>query len=229
MTYSENPQAVRPMIAATPPCFTAERALKFSDCDPSGIAYFPSLLNLLVGVVEEMFLARGIPWADLIRIRRIGCPTVRMDLNFRNPGHFGDRLTFHVRILAVKRSSLILEHDIHHDDLLLWTATQTIVATSLDTHKAIAWPDDIRTALSRTVENDVKYSFDEIDQLQEILDAEIEGRDFDHHFAYSTATRLAGLFPEISGTMTRVADRMLEGTGICHPTEAAGRHHPYPR
>jgi len=35
------------------------------------------------------------------------------------------------------------------EDRLLWTAEQRLVATSLETHRAIAWPDDIRDALMR--------------------------------------------------------------------------------
>ena len=131
--------------------FLAERILKFSDCDPSGIAYFPSYLDLLVGVVEDLFRDLGMSWADLIRIRRIGCPTVDMSLKFVRPGHFGDRLTFRVRGVAVRRSSLELAHEIHCGDMLLWTAGQTIVPTSLDTHRAIAWPADIRQRLDHFV------------------------------------------------------------------------------
>ncbi|MGH6805572.1 MAG: acyl-CoA thioesterase, partial [Ensifer adhaerens] len=30
--------------------YRTKRPLRFGDCDPSGIAYFPSYLNILVGV-----------------------------------------------------------------------------------------------------------------------------------------------------------------------------------
>jgi hypothetical protein len=34
--------------------FSFDRELRFGDCDPSGIAYFPSYLNILNGVVEPI-------------------------------------------------------------------------------------------------------------------------------------------------------------------------------
>ena len=43
--------------------FRTQRPLRFGDCDPSGIAYFPAYFNLLVGVVEEFFASIGSPCA----------------------------------------------------------------------------------------------------------------------------------------------------------------------
>ena len=45
--------------------FRTSRPLRFGDCDPSGIAYFPSYLNILVGVLEEFFAEIGAPWFTL--------------------------------------------------------------------------------------------------------------------------------------------------------------------
>ena len=52
--------------------FSFDRELRFGDCDPSGIAYFPSYLNILNGVVEEFWAAIGFPWPGLITVRKIG-------------------------------------------------------------------------------------------------------------------------------------------------------------
>ena len=127
--------------------FHTTRPLRFGDCDPSGIAYFPSYLNILVGVVEEFFGAIGVEWKTLYKERQIGTPTVRLDLTFVKPGFHGDQLEFTLKVLAVGNSSLSLEHEIYADGDLLWSAKHIIVATSMLTHKARAWPDDIRAAL----------------------------------------------------------------------------------
>ena len=37
--------------------------------------------------------------------------------------------------------------DIRRDAAVLWQATQILVATSLDSHRSIPWPEDIRAAL----------------------------------------------------------------------------------
>lgn len=129
--------------------FRVKRALRFGDCDASGIAYFPAYFNLLVGVVEEFFGAIGAPWRPLILERRIGLPTVKLDVTFVAPSMFGDTLEWELNVVAVGRSSLTLRHVISRGDLRLWDATQVIVATTLDTHRAIAWPDDLRAMLTK--------------------------------------------------------------------------------
>ena len=129
--------------------FRTQRPLRFGDCDPSGIAYFPAYFNLLVGVVEEFFDSIGSPWRPMIQERRIGVPTVKLDVTFSAPSMFGDTLDWGVRVMKVGRSSLTLQHTISRSGTQLWDATQVLVATTLDTHKSIKWPDDVRAMLTK--------------------------------------------------------------------------------
>lgn len=128
--------------------FSTTRTLAFGDCDPSGIAYFPSYLDLMVGVMEAFFAEIGHSWPQMIAGQRIGTPTVTLDLTFEKPGFHGDVLTFHLDVTALGRSSLDLAHRVEREGEVLWRAKQRIVATSLDTHRAIPWPDDLREALA---------------------------------------------------------------------------------
>jgi 4-hydroxybenzoyl-CoA thioesterase len=132
--------------------FSTTRKLRFGDCDPSGIAYFPSYLDLMVGAVEDFFASLGAPWSELIDIRRIGTPTLRLDLTFLKPSRHGDVLDFTIHLARIGNSSLDLEHQVFSSGQLLWKASQRLVATSLDTNKACAWPDDIRHALTSHLE-----------------------------------------------------------------------------
>lgn len=132
--------------------FTTSRQLRFGDCDPSGIAYFPAYFNYLVGVVEEFCASIGVPWPTLFGQRRIGTPTVKLDVTFGAPGFHGDRLDWTLAVVAVGNSSLTLSHVVRRGDTELWRATQVIVATSLDTNGKIPWPDDLRAALTRSVD-----------------------------------------------------------------------------
>ena len=127
--------------------FSFARELRFGDCDPSGIAYFPSYLNILNGAVEEFWTAIGFPWPELITVRKIGTPTVHLSCDFSRPSRFGDRLTFALRIGKVGGASLHLEHAISGADGVRWRARQILAATSLVDHHAIPWPDDVRAAL----------------------------------------------------------------------------------
>ena len=133
--------------------FETSRPLRFGDCDPSGIAYFPSYMDMLVGVTEDLFAAIDWPWPRLAGERNISTPTVRLDATFLHPGFEGDRLTFRCTVIAIGRTSLDLRHEVSAGEPL-WRAEQRLVATALDTHRPVPWPDDIRAALSLYQEAD---------------------------------------------------------------------------
>lgn len=127
--------------------FETRRVLRFGDCDPAGIAYYPRYFDLLNSVVEDWWSAMGAPWKVLFGQRRIGLPTVRFEVDFRAPAFLGDELLFSLAVQRISRKSVDLEHVVRRDGAILWQATQILVATSLETHKSITWPDDLRAAL----------------------------------------------------------------------------------
>ena len=138
--------------------FSATRPLRFGDCDPSGIAYYPSYLKIMDSVVEDFFAALGAPRNRMINVMKMGTPTVTLDLAFRKPGFHGDELTFEIRVEALGRSSLDLAHSVSAHGDILWTARQRLVATSLETHKSCAWPVELRTALTPHLEMTNAYN-----------------------------------------------------------------------
>ena len=139
--------------AVRPPAFTATRQVRFSDCDPAGIVFFPQYFVMLNGAVEQWFdEGLRIPYAAVIGARRTGLPTVRLETDFTAVSRHGDTLALHIHVERVGRSSLQLRHEIvgtgaggGHE--LRLRARQVIVCTSLDTHRAQPLPDDIRAAL----------------------------------------------------------------------------------
>jgi 4-hydroxybenzoyl-CoA thioesterase len=133
--------------------FTAQRQVRFSDCDPAGIVFFPQYLVMLNGFVEEWFdQGLGISYAHLIGARRTGLPTVRLEVDFTAISHHGDALTFSAGLEKLGRSSLIVLTDVHgattRGPELRLRARQVLVCTSLETHKPQALPDDVRGALT---------------------------------------------------------------------------------
>lgn len=128
--------------------FEVRRKLRFGQCDPSGIAYFPAYMDMLVGVTEDLFEAIGWPWPRLMRERNISTPTVTLNVTFARPGFEGDTLNWRCAVAAIGNSSLDLLHEV---DALepLWRADQRLVATAAETHRPVPWPDDIRAALGQ--------------------------------------------------------------------------------
>ena len=129
--------------------FTARRIVRFSDCDPAGIVFFPQYMVMLNGIVEEWFdQGLKIPYAELIGQRRTGLPTVRLELDFSAISRHGDELVWSIGIERLGRSSLTLRVQVHGGEELRMQARQVLVCTSLLTHRPLALPDDVRKALA---------------------------------------------------------------------------------
>ncbi|MBD8891961.1 acyl-CoA thioesterase [Roseibium litorale] len=132
--------------------FTISKPMRFGDCDLTGIAYHPAYLSMLVDVNEAMFASFGITWQEIMFERKLGLPTVTMNLHFVKPAVYGDTLDFAVHVRSIGRSSLDLETEVRVRGDIIWTVRQRIVLTSTEDHKSRAWPDDIRAGLSRYLE-----------------------------------------------------------------------------
>ena len=133
--------------------FQTQRTVRFADCDPAGIVFFPQYMVMLNTLVEEWFDdGLGIPYAGLIGERRIGLPTVRLEVDFTAVSRHGDVLTQRVGVAKLGRTSLTLQHEFFGSTELRLRARQVLVCTSLLTHKPQALPDDVRTVLAPYVQ-----------------------------------------------------------------------------
>jgi 4-hydroxybenzoyl-CoA thioesterase len=132
--------------------FTKSYPLRFGDCDPSGIAYYPSYLRILDGAIEDFFASLGPKRDQMISEMRMGTPTVTLNLVFERPGYQGDELTIDIGVARLGRSSLDLAHTVSARGETLFTAQHRLVATSLETHTSCAWPDALRAALTHHLE-----------------------------------------------------------------------------
>lgn len=136
------------VTAVMTPAFTTTCTVRFADCDPAGIVFFPQYLVMLNTLVERWFdEGLQIPYAPLIGVRRIGLPTVRLEVDFTAVSRHGDVLTQRIAVEKLGRSSLQLRHEFSGGDELRLRARQVLVCTSLETHRPMALPDDIRAAL----------------------------------------------------------------------------------
>lgn len=54
----------------------------------------------------------------------------------------------------------------------------------------------------------MKFRWDEVNQMRDILEAEINGHQFDRGHAHHLALKLASMFPDSALTMKRIAERM---------------------
>lgn len=129
--------------------FERQRTVRFSDCDPAGIVFFPQYLVMLNGFVEEWFdEGLRIPYAGLIGGRRAGLPTVRLEVDFTAVSRHGEVLRLALAVERLGRSSLALRSEFHGGDELRLRVRQVLVCTTLAGHRPQPLPDDVRAAVA---------------------------------------------------------------------------------
>ena len=133
--------------------FEVSRAVRFADCDPAGIVFFPRYLVMLHTLVEQWFDdGLRVPYPDFIGARRLGLPTVRLETDFTASSRHGDLLSLQLAVEKIGRSSLTLRHEFFGAGELRLRARQVLVCTSLATHRSQALPDDVRAAITPYLE-----------------------------------------------------------------------------
>ena len=136
--------------AVAPVHFSRPRRIRFSDCDPAGIVFFPQYFVMFNGFVEQWVdEGLGLSYAALIMQRRIGLPTVRLEADFRAVSRIGDDVTLALGVQHVGGRSITLDlHCDGPDGQRRVSIKQVLVTTSLETHRAIDIPADLRAAIA---------------------------------------------------------------------------------
>src|SRR5262245_35737427 len=85
--------------------------VRFGDIDGAGIAYYPNLVNFLHEAFEDFFAGHvGRPYHELYR-DDMGFPTVKVEMEFLSPVHYGDQVDVDVIVERVGRSSVQLRYE----------------------------------------------------------------------------------------------------------------------
>jgi 4-hydroxybenzoyl-CoA thioesterase len=137
-------------MTAQPQPFERELLIRFAHCDPAGIVFFPQYFVMFNNLVEDWVSeALGIPYAQLLGERRTGLPTVSLQTDFRAISRMGDRVMLGLQVKKLGTRSITLALQCRCGDELRVQAEQVLVSTSLDTHRAIELPADLRAGMER--------------------------------------------------------------------------------
>jgi len=138
-----------PLSLRDPRHFSRPHRIRFSECDPAGIVFYPQYFVLFNDLLEawiDALLPGG--FHGYIVERRQGLPTVKLEAEFKGISRMGDDVELTLDVAEIGSRSLVLRLACRGlDGALRMQVTQTIVTTSLVTHKAIAIPDELRAAL----------------------------------------------------------------------------------
>jgi 4-hydroxybenzoyl-CoA thioesterase len=131
------------------PEFRRERLIRFSDCDPAGIVFYPQYFVMLNGLVEDWVNdGLGIGYRKLIIDRRIGLPTVRLEADFRAVSRMGDSVILGLAVEQLGTRSITLGlRCFDAAGEMRMKVRQVLVTISLETYRAIEIPPDLRAAI----------------------------------------------------------------------------------
>lgn len=139
------------MAGSPASAFRVPRRIRFSDCDPAGIVFYPQYFVMFNGLMEDWVDGPlGIGFAELVSRRRIGLPTVRLEADFRAVSRFGDDVVLSLGLerLGGRSLTLALRCESAAGELRM-AMRQVVVTTSLETHQAVDVPADLRAAIER--------------------------------------------------------------------------------
>lgn len=124
--------------------FRTRILVRFGDLDGAGIAYYPRLVNFLHVAFEDFFRGHvGKPYSDVFR-EGLGFPTVKIEMEFLSPVHYGDHVEMHVVVEHVGRSSVRIRYEASVLGRPVFSARNTAVVVDMKTFKPTPLPDWLR-------------------------------------------------------------------------------------
>ena len=125
--------------------------VRFGDIDHAGIVYYPRIINYFHVAFEEFFSDRvGLPYHELLDIRKLGFPSVKVDVDFRKTMAFGDVARVEIQTVRMGDSSVTMRYRIRREGAqeVCVEALITTVCVDMDTFRPARIPDDLRTVFN---------------------------------------------------------------------------------
>lgn len=128
-------------------------AVRFAHCDTAGIAYYPRLLELADGAVEDWTEAvLGVSRAVMHGELGFGLPTVEIVSRFTAPCRMGEGLIFDIAVADVGRRSVRLRIEATASGVPRFAIDQTLALMALRTARSVSWPTEWRARLEAEFE-----------------------------------------------------------------------------
>lgn len=131
---------------------TTTLPVRFADCDPAGIAYYPALFALCDAAIEAWTeAATGVSRKVMHQKFRLALPTVAMSAGFERVVEWGDELAIAVSTQRVGTSSVEIEAIATCGGEQRFAVSYTQVLMDMDSHEAQPWPDEWRARLEKEI------------------------------------------------------------------------------
>jgi YbgC/YbaW family acyl-CoA thioester hydrolase len=127
--------------------FQTRILVRFGDLDAAGIAYYPRLVNFLHEAFEDFFRGHvGRPYPEVFG-EGLACPTVKLEMEFLSPVHYGDQVDMGVAVEHVGRTSVRMRYEGSVGGRPVFRARNTVVMVDMKTFRSIPVPAWLRERL----------------------------------------------------------------------------------
>jgi YbgC/YbaW family acyl-CoA thioester hydrolase len=92
--------------------FRTEVFVRWADCDPAGIAYYPRFFEWLDSASHRLAFEMGVGRDDMLAPDKLGFPLVRANLEFASPARLYDDVEVRTTVRQLGRSSFTLHHEV---------------------------------------------------------------------------------------------------------------------
>jgi YbgC/YbaW family acyl-CoA thioester hydrolase len=132
--------------------FTTTILVRFGDLDAAGIAYYPNLVNFLHESFEDFFSGHvGRPYPEVYR-EGIGFPTVKLEVEFLSPVHYGDHVDVRVTMERIGRSSVQIRYEGSVQGQPVFRARNVAVVVDMKTFQPMPLPAWLRERFETAME-----------------------------------------------------------------------------
>ena len=127
--------------------FRTSILVRFGDLDAAGIAYYPRLVNFLHEAFEDFFRGHvGRTYPEVFR-EGLASPTVKLEMEFLSPVHYGDQVDIGVSVEHVGRTSVRIRYEASVKGTPVFRARNTVVMVDMKTFRSIPVPEWLRSRL----------------------------------------------------------------------------------
>lgn len=134
--------------------FSRDLEIAFGDCDPAGIVFYPNYFRFFDTSTAMLFAeALGMKQAEWsARYDVLGIPMVDTGSSFKRPSRFGDVVVIKTEVIACRRSSFDVRHQLFNQGQLAVEGRETRVWVGRDPQnpggiRAKALPEEVVRAL----------------------------------------------------------------------------------
>ena len=130
--------------------FEKHQLIRFHNCDPAGIVFYPEYLVIIDELIEDWFNeGMRISFADLHSNERIGVPAARIEVDFLAPSKIGDVLCLRLFVQRIGNKSFTLKVEASVDEKVRLRAILVRVVADINGLRSIPIPESLRAKMQK--------------------------------------------------------------------------------